>query len=125
MEIILSYITLCGLLLLASYMLTMNMDNNYTVKQAAAQSDWNMEIINKNVESVPHDVKGHENHQVVKFLDDGLDANMHMGQVSFNSSKLVEIISYEDITSNNNTSATTTPKKIWLLKPNNLNPQLY
>lgn len=96
-----------------------------------AQSTENMEIINNNITSVPHDVKGHEGHQVVKFLGDDLESNNHIGVVSFNSSKPVDIISYSEIVNNtststaNNTSTSTpsNPKKIWYTETNQFEPK--
>ncbi|MGD9534470.1 MAG: hypothetical protein AB7V56_11975 [Candidatus Nitrosocosmicus sp.] len=87
-------------------LLTFGIGNNPYLNPniAAAQLSENMEIINNNISSVPHDVKGHEGHQVVKFLGDGLEANNHVGVVSFNSSKPVDIIAYSEIANNNSTT---------------------
>jgi hypothetical protein len=133
-------------------LLTFGIGNNPYLNPniAAAQLSENMEIINNNISSVPHDVKGHEGHQVVKFLGDGLEANNHVGVVSFNSSKPVDIIAYSEIANNNSTttaannnstttaannnstttaannnSTTTasTPKKIWYTETNQFEPE--
>jgi hypothetical protein len=130
-------------------LLTFGIGNNPYLNPniAAGQISENMEIINNNISSVPHDVKGHEGHQVVKFLGDGLEANNHVGVVSFNSSKPVDIIAYSEIANNNSTttannnstttannnstttannnSTTTasTPKKIWYTETNHFEPE--
>lgn len=109
----LSIIVICGMFALVFYMLTMNIGSMFYLIPVMAQSEGNMQITNENVKSIPHDVKGHENHQVVKFLDEGLEANLHVGVVSFNSSKPVDIISYTDITGDNSSSNMNSTKKIW------------
>lgn len=112
-DITLSIITLCGIFAVLFYMFALNVEDKFYLTPVMAQSKGDMQITNENVKSIPHDVKGHENHQVVKFLDDGLEANMHVGVVSFNSSKPVDIISYTDITGDNSSSNTNSTKKIW------------
>jgi hypothetical protein len=121
-------------------LLTFSIGNNsYLIpNNVVAQPTGSMEIINNNVSSVPHDVKGHEGHQVVKFLGNGLESNNHVGVVSFNSSKPVDIIAYSEIvnnnstsasnnnstsSNNNSTSASSTPKKIWYTETNQFEPK--
>jgi hypothetical protein len=59
--------------------------------------------------SVPHNAKGHESHQVVTFQNDS-DGIIYKGSVIFNSSKLVDIISYNAVTGQQSAK---TPLKFW------------
>jgi hypothetical protein len=47
--------------------------------------------------SVPHTAKGHESHQVVN-LQNPTEGITYTGKVTFNSSKPVDMIAYEDLT---------------------------
>ena len=47
--------------------------------------------------SIPHNAKGHESHQVVN-LQNATEGITYTGKVTFNSSKPVDMIAYEDIT---------------------------
>ena len=55
--------------------------------------------------SIPHNAKGHQSHQIVNFIDLN-DSVIYKGTVAFNSSKPVDIISYTEVTGNQNTNST-------------------
>ncbi|MDQ6723896.1 MAG: hypothetical protein M3Z01_06500 [Thermoproteota archaeon] len=59
--------------------------------------------------SIPHNAKGHESHQIVNFQNSS-DSKNYKGTVIFNSSKHVDIISYKEMTGQQNTNTTT---KVW------------
>ena len=58
--------------------------------------------------SIPHNAKGHESHQVVN-LQNATEGSVYTGTVTFNSSKPVDIMVYEDVTGKNTNSTV----KIW------------
>jgi hypothetical protein len=58
--------------------------------------------------SIPHNAKGHESHQVVN-LQNATEGSVYTGNVTFNSSKPVDIMVYEDVTGKNTNSTV----KIW------------
>lgn len=58
--------------------------------------------------SIPHNAKGHESHQVVN-LQNATEGSVYTGTVTFNSSKPVDIMAYEDVTGKNTNSTV----KIW------------
>ena len=60
-------------------------------------------------DSVQHSAVGHESHQIVN-LQNASEAIEYKGVVTFNSTKPVDIISYEDVTSHIDANATV---KIW------------
>jgi hypothetical protein len=66
------------------------LDNNYQT-QAQQQPQESAQ------RSVQHTAKGHESHQVVH-LQNVSEGTVYKGTVTFNSSKPVDIIAYEDIT---------------------------
>ncbi len=59
--------------------------------------------------SIPHNAKGHEPHQIVNFQNSS-DSKIYKGTVIFKSSKHVDIISYKEMTGQQNAN---TPIKIW------------
>lgn len=59
--------------------------------------------------SIPHNAKGHESHQIVNFQNSS-DSKIYKGTVIFKSSKHVDIISYKEMTGQQNAN---TPIKIW------------
>jgi hypothetical protein len=58
--------------------------------------------------SIPHNAKGHESHQVVN-LQNATEGSVYTGTVTFNSSKPVDIMVYEDVTG----KITNSTVKIW------------
>lgn len=64
---------------------------------------------NETQSSVPHNAKGHESHQIVNFQNSS-DGVTYAGTVTFNSSKPVDIISFEDVTGKQNANTTI---KLW------------
>jgi hypothetical protein len=58
--------------------------------------------------SIPHNAKGHESHEVVN-LQNATEGSVYTGTVTFNSSKPVDIMVYEDVTGKNTNSTV----KIW------------
>jgi hypothetical protein len=61
--------------------------------------------------SVPHNAKGHESHQVVN-LQNSSQGIVYKGTVTFNSSKPVDIIEYEDVTGQSQQNINSTVK-VW------------
>jgi hypothetical protein len=59
--------------------------------------------------SIPHNAKGHESHQIVNFQNSS-DGVTYTGTVTFNSSKPVDVISFEDVTGKQNANTTI---KLW------------
>lgn len=55
--------------------------------------------------SIPHNAKGHESHQIVNFQNSS-PGQIYKGTVTFNSSKPVDIISYKEITGQQNANTT-------------------
>ena len=64
---------------------------------------------NQTQASIPDNAKGHESHQIVNFQN-ASDGVTYAGTVTFNSSKPVDVISFEDITGKQNENTTT---KLW------------
>lgn len=62
-----------------------------------------------NQTSIAHNAKGHESHQVIIFQNSS-DGLKYTGMVTFNLSKPVDVISFEEITEDQPANAT---KKIW------------
>lgn len=62
----------------------------------------------ENKSSVPHSAKGHENHQVIIFQN-STDGIKYSGTLSFNLSKVADIISFDDMTGKD----TSNFSKIW------------
>jgi hypothetical protein len=60
--------------------------------------------------SVQHNAKGHESHQVVN-LQNATEDVVYTGSVTFNSSKPVDIIAYEDVTGQQQPTNATV--KVW------------
>jgi hypothetical protein len=60
--------------------------------------------------SVQHNAKAHESHQVVN-LQNATEGVVYAGSVTFNSSKPVDIIAYDDITGQRQPTNTTV--KVW------------
>jgi hypothetical protein len=64
----------------------------------------------ENQTSITHNAKGHESHQVIIFQNSS-DGLKYTGMVTFNLSKPVDIISFEEITGEDQPANAT--KKIW------------
>lgn len=77
-------------------------ENNKALAQQQQQQ-------NQTQASIPHNAKGHESHQIVNFQDSS-DGATYAGTVTFNSSKPVDIISFEDVTGKQNANTTI---KLW------------
>jgi hypothetical protein len=60
--------------------------------------------------SIQHNAKGHESHQVVN-LQNATEGVVYAGSVTFNSSKPVDIIAYDDITGQQQPTNATV--KVW------------
>ena len=71
--------------------------------------------------SMPHNAKGHESHQAVQ-LQNASQGVVYNGTVTFNSSKPVDIIAYDDVTGQQqqNTSATA---NVWDVNGNKYAPK--
>ena len=71
--------------------------------------------------SMPHNAKGHESHQAVQ-LQNASQGVVYNGTVTFNTSKPVDIIAYDDVTGQQqqNTSATAT---VWDVNGNKYAPK--
>lgn len=57
--------------------------------------------------SMPHNAKGHESHQVVQ-LQNASQGVVYNGTVTFNSSKPIDIIAYDDVTGQQQQNASAT-----------------
>jgi mannose/fructose-specific phosphotransferase system component IIA len=77
-------------------------ENNKALAQQQQQQ-------NQTQASIPHNAKGHESHQIVNFQNSS-DGATYAGTVTFNSSKPVDIISFEDVTGKQNANTTI---KLW------------
>jgi hypothetical protein len=75
-------------------MLSNNINNNEVYAQQQTTST-----------SVQHNAKGHQSHQVIN-LQNTTEGIIYSGTVTFNSSKPIDIIAYDDITGQTNTNAT-------------------
>ena len=64
----------------------------------------------ENQTSIAHNAKGHESHQVIIFQNSS-DGLKYTGMVTFNLSKPVDVISFEEITNEDQLANAT--KKIW------------
>ena len=71
--------------------------------------------------SMPHNAKGHESHQAVQ-LQNASQGVVYNGTVTFNTSKPVDIIAYDDVTGQQqqNTSATA---NVWDVNGNKFAPK--
>jgi hypothetical protein len=71
--------------------------------------------------SMPHNARGHESHQAV-YMQNASQGVVYNGTVTFNSSKPVDIIAYEDVTGQQqqNTSASA---NIWDVNGNKYAPK--
>jgi hypothetical protein len=82
---------------------------NILVGNNKIQAQKQPQQIEKTQTSIPHNAKGHESHQIVNFQNSS-DGITYKGIVLFNSSKPIDIISYTEMTGQQNTNATV---KIW------------
>ena len=89
-------------LLIAGITLTMGIALTTENNKAQAQQQQQQ---NQTQASIPHNAKGHESHQIVNFQNSS-DGATYAGTVTFNSSKPVDIISFEDVTGKQNANTT-------------------
>src|SRR5580765_524398 len=68
-------------------------ENNKALAQQQQQQQQQQQ--NQTQASIPQNAKGHESHQIVNFQNSS-DGATYAGTVTFNSSKPVDIISFED-----------------------------
>jgi hypothetical protein len=89
--------------------ITLSMGIALTAEDSKAQAQQQQQQQNQTQASIPHNAKGHESHQIVNFQNSS-DGVTYTGTVTFNSSKPVDVISFEDITGKQNANTTI---KIW------------
>jgi hypothetical protein len=93
------------LIVLLIYAMTLNISNILVINnKVQAQQQ-----LHKTQTSIPHNAKGHASHQVVNFQNFS-DGVIYKGTVIFNSSKPVDIISYNEVTGQQNVKP---PIKVW------------
>jgi hypothetical protein len=99
--------TIC-LIVLLMYAITLNLSNILTINNKV-QAQQQKQQLHKTQTSIPHNAKGHESHQVVNFQN-ASEGVIYKGTVIFNSSKPVDIISYSEVTGQQNAKI---PIKVW------------
>lgn len=72
--------------------------------------------------SLPHNAKGHESHQAVYLLNSSQGV-VYKGTVTFNSSKAVDIIAYEDVTGQQLQQNTSATANVWDVNGNKYAPK--
>ncbi len=95
------------LIVLLMYAMTLNISNILTINNKVQAQQ--QEQLHKTQTSIPHNAKGHESHQVVNFQN-ASEGVIYKGTVIFNSSKPVDIISYSEVTGQQNAKM---PIKVW------------
>jgi hypothetical protein len=95
------------IVLVTGITLSMGVTSTAEINKAQAQAQQQQQ--SQTQASIPHNVKGHESHQIVNFQNSG-DGVTYAGTVTFNSSKPVDVISFEDITGKQNANTTI---KLW------------
>jgi hypothetical protein len=93
---------LTGLIFVTSLMIVDN--GSKVLAQQAEEQQKNQ------TSSVPHNAKGHESHQVIIFQNSS-DGINYSGTVTFNLSKPADVISFEEVTDEQ--QPTNATKKIW------------
>jgi hypothetical protein len=93
------------ILLITGITLTMGIALTAETNKAQAQAQQQ----NQTQASIPHNAKGHESHQIVNFQNSS-DGVTYAGTVTFNSSKPVDVISFEDVTGKQTANTTI---KLW------------
>jgi hypothetical protein len=89
--------------------ITLSMGIALTAEDSKAQAQQQQQQQNQTQASIPHNAKGHESHQIVNFQNSS-DGVTYTGTVTFNSSKPVDVFSFEDITGKQNANTTI---KVW------------
>ena len=95
------------IVLIAGITLSIGVASTSETNKAQAQAQEQQQ--NQTQASITHNAKGHESHQIVNFQNSS-DGVTYAGTVTFNSSKPVDVISFEDITGKQNANTTV---KIW------------
>ena len=72
--------------------------------------------------SMPHNAKGHESHQAVQ-LQNASQGVVYNGTVTFNSSKPVDIIAYDDVTGQQLQQNTSATANLWDVNGNKYAPK--
>jgi hypothetical protein len=72
--------------------------------------------------SLPHNAKGHESHQAVH-LQNASQGVVYNGTVTFNTSKPVDIIAYDDVTGQQQQQNTSATANVWDVNGNKYAPK--
>jgi hypothetical protein len=104
-----TFVFALSMVLVAGITLSMGIALTAGDSKAQAQQQQQQQQQNQTQASIPHNAKGHESHQIVNFQNSS-DGVTYTGTVTFNSSKPVDVISFEDITGKQNANTTI---KIW------------
>lgn len=72
--------------------------------------------------SMPHNAKGHESHQAVQ-LQNASQGVVYNGTVTFNTSKPVDIIAYDDVTGQQQQQNTSATANVWDVNGNKYAPK--
>src|SRR5215210_9379000 len=72
--------------------------------------------------SMPHNAKGHESHQAVQ-LQNASQGVVYNGTVTFNSSKPVDIIAYDDVTGQQQQQNVSATANVWDVNGNKYAPK--
>jgi lipopolysaccharide export LptBFGC system permease protein LptF len=72
--------------------------------------------------SMPHNAKGHESHQAVQ-LQNASQGVVYNGTVTFNTSKPVDIIAYDDVTGQQQQQNTSATANVWDVNGNKYVPK--
>ena len=72
--------------------------------------------------SMPHNAKGHESHQAVQ-LQNASQGVVYNGTVTFNTSKPVDIIAYDDVTGQQQQQNTSATAHVWDVNGNKYAPK--
>lgn len=91
-----------GLIVLLIYVMSLTINNIFIINNTVQAQQ---QHIHHTQTSIPHNAKGHESHQVVNFQNSS-DGIVYKGTVIFNSSKPVDIISYNELTGQQNANKT-------------------
>jgi hypothetical protein len=100
-----AFVFALSIVLISGITLSMGIESTAEDNKAQAQQQQQ----NQTHASIPHNAKGHESHQIVNFQNSS-DGVTYAGTVTFNSSKPVDVISFEDITGKQNANTTI---KLW------------
>ena len=72
--------------------------------------------------SMPHNAKGHESHQAV-YMQNASQGVVYNGTVTFNTSKPVDIIAYDDVTGQQQQQNTSATANVWDVNGNKYAPK--